>query len=122
VRTISNIEIPEEKLCTCLLFGESRLAQRLEHPTFASLQNRIYLRAALAPLTAPETGQYVKYRMMSAGRLLELFSPAALDALHKWSGGIPRSLNKLAMLSLMEGALRGALIDETVVAAAAKRL
>jgi len=123
VRTISNIEIPEEKLSTCLLFGESRLAQRLEHPTFASLQNRIYLRAALEPLTATEMVQYVKYRLMTAGRLHDLFTPGAFEALHAWSGGIPRSLNKLAMLSLVEGATRGsAHIDETVIASAAKKL
>jgi general secretion pathway protein A len=123
VRTISNIEIPEEKLSTCLLFGEARLAQRLEHPTFASLKNRIYLRTALAALNAVEASQYVKYRLMTAGRLIDLFTPAALEALHTWSGGIPRSLNKLAMLSLVEGASRcHSTIDETVIAAAAKRL
>ena len=123
VRTISNIEIPEQKLSTCLLFGESRLAQRLEHPTFASLQNRIYLRAALEPLTVAESGQYVKYRLMTAGRLHDLFTPTALETLHTWSKGIPRSLNKLAMLSLVEGALRGAAtIDEAIIEAAAKRL
>jgi type II secretory pathway predicted ATPase ExeA len=47
VRTISNIETPQEKLVTCLLFGESRLAERLTHPSYASLANRIYLRSEL---------------------------------------------------------------------------
>jgi general secretion pathway protein A len=123
VRTISNIEIPEEKLSTCLLFGEARLAQRLEHSSYESLRNRIYLRAQLQPLTATETAQYVKYRLMTAGRLADLFTAPALDSLHVRSGGIPRSLNKLAMLSLVEGALRhSAAIDEIIVAAATQRL
>ena len=68
VRTISNIETPEQKLSTCLLLGESRLAQRLEHPTFESLRNRIYLRCTLDPLTVEETEQYIKFRLLTAGR------------------------------------------------------
>ncbi|MEQ1859039.1 MAG: AAA family ATPase [Chthoniobacteraceae bacterium] len=123
VRTISNIEIPEEKLSTCLLFGEARLVQRLEHPSYESLRNRIYLRTELQPLTAAETAQYLKYRLMTAGRLAELFTAPAFEALHARSGGIPRSLNKLAMLSLIEGAFRQRpVIDEATVVAAARRL
>jgi general secretion pathway protein A len=123
IRTITNIEIPEQKLTTCILFGESRLGQRLEHATFEALRNRIYFRSELGPLTADETAQYVKYRLMSAGRLAELFTPGALAAMHTASGGIPRMLNKIAMLSLIEGAdNKAGMIDESVVATAANRL
>jgi type II secretory pathway predicted ATPase ExeA len=123
VRTISNIETPEEKLVTCLLFGESRLAQRLEHPSYESLQNRIYLRSVVAPLTALEAAQYLKFRLMKSGRLLELFTAGALMTVHERSGGICRSMNKLAMLSLIEGAdRRSASIDEAIVEAAAQRM
>ena len=123
IRTITNIEIPEQKLTTCILFGESRLGQRLEHATFEALRNRIYLRSELGPLTADETAQYVKYRLMSAGRLAELFTPGALGGMHAASGGIPRMLNKIAMLSLIEGAdHKASVIDDAIVATAAKRL
>jgi general secretion pathway protein A len=123
IRTISNIETPLEKLVTCLLFGESRLAQRLEHSSYASLSNRIYMRSELRPLTVSEVVQYVKFRLMTAGRLDELFTDPALDALHECSGGICRSVNKLAMLSLIEAAdQRSKLVDETIVRTAAKRM
>jgi general secretion pathway protein A len=123
IRTISNIETPQEKLVTCLLFGESRLAQRLEHTSYASLSNRIYLRSELNSLTADEVGQYIKFRLMTAGRLNELFTDAALHAIHEHSGGICRSVNKVAMLSLIEGADRhSAVIDDAMVHAAAKRM
>jgi general secretion pathway protein A len=123
LRTISNVETPEEKLTTCLLFGESRLAERLEHPSFASLRNRIFLRSELRPLNMEETAQYLKYRLMTAGRLADLFTASALERMHKHSGGIPRTLNKLAMLSLIEGARRQqTMIDEAAIAEAAKRL
>jgi len=123
IRTISNIETPQEKLVTCLLFGESRLAQRLEHTSYASLSNRIYLRSDLRPLTPDEVVQYVKFRLMTAGRLTELFTDAALHAIHDQAGGICRSVNKLAMLSLIEGAdRRSTIIDDAMVLAAARRM
>ena len=123
IRTISNIETPQEKLVTCLLFGETRLADRLEHSSYASLSNRIYMRSELLPLTAGEVAQYVKFRLMTAGRLDDIFTESALAALHECSGGICRSVNKLAMLSLIEAAdRRSALVDEPLVRAAAKRM
>jgi general secretion pathway protein A len=123
VRTISNIEIPQRKLVTCLLFGEARLAQRLEHPSYESLRNRIYIRSRLAPLTQPEVGQYVKYRLMVGGRMTDLFTPAAVWALHTHSGGICRTLNKLCLLSLVEAVTRQqSTIDEAIVNACAARM
>ena len=123
VRTISNIETPQQKLTTCLLFGESRFLPRLSHPSYASLNNRIYLRSELRPLLPEEVAQYVKFRLMTAGRFEELFTEAAMGALHELSGAICRNVNKLAMLSLIEAAdRRSALVDETIVRTAARRM
>jgi type II secretory pathway predicted ATPase ExeA len=123
VRTISNIETPQQKLVTCLLFGESRLLQRLEHPSYASLKNRIYLRSELRPLAPEEVAQYVKFRLMTAGRFEELFTEPALLALHEFSGGICRNVNKLAMLSLIEAAdNRFAMVDDAIVRSAVRRM
>ena len=60
---------------------------------------------------------------MTAGRLTDLFTEAALEALHAHSGGICRSLNKLGMLSLIEGTDRQCpAIDESLVVDAARRM
>jgi general secretion pathway protein A len=123
VRTISNIEIPARKLVTCLLFGEARLSARLEHPSYESLRNRIYLRGQLPALGVGDTAQYVKYRLMVSGRLADLYTPGALAAIHQHSGGVCRSINKLGLLSLLEGAARQALeIDEAIVTTCAARM
>lgn len=123
LRTISNLETPREKLSTCLLFGEARFGQRLEHPSYEALRNRIYLRGVLGALSSAEIGQYIKFRLMTAGRLEDLFTEPALEAIRAHSGGICRSVNKVAMLSLIEGAQHASpVIDEAIVAAAAKRM
>ncbi|HEY3901375.1 MAG TPA: AAA family ATPase [Chthoniobacter sp.] len=123
IRTISNIETPQEKLVTCLLFGEARLSQRLDHPSYASLNNRIYLRCELRSLDLPEVAQYIKFRLLTAGRLDPLFSEPALAVIHELSCGICRNVSKLAMLSLIEAAdHRAAMVDENLVRLASRRM
>ena len=107
IRTISNIEIPECKLVTSLLFGEARFTERLKHSSYESLRNRMYLRGELQPMDAKECAQYVKFRLMVAGRMNDLFDEPALAALHARSGGICRNLSKLCMLTLLTGAMNG---------------
>jgi len=120
VRTISNIEIPECKLTSCLLFGEERFVERLKHPSYESLRNRMYLKAVLQPMSAEECAHYVKFRLMVAGRMTDLFNDSALTALHARSGGVCRNLSKLCMLTLLHGAMQGKqMIDEGDVAAGA---
>jgi len=103
IRTISNIEIPERKLTTCLLFGESRFVQRLQHPSYESLRNRMFFRSELPPLSPEECAQYVKFRLMVAGRLHPLFTEDGYLALHTLTDGVGRSVNKLGMMCLLEG-------------------
>ena len=107
IRTISNIEIPECKLTSSLLFGEERFTERLKHASYESLRNRMYLRGELRPMGAEECAQYIKYRLMVAGRMTDLFDEGALAMLHAKSGGVCRNLSKLCMLTLLIGAMKG---------------
>jgi len=122
IRTISNIETVDRKLTTSILIGESRLRQRLAHSSFESLRNRIYLRSELRCLTADEAAQYLKFRLMTAGRFADLFTSEAISALHGQTGGNCRRLNKLAMLAIITAARQSlSLIDEKIVAQCVSR-
>lgn len=107
LRTLSNLESPRQKLCTCLLFAEERFLRRLEHPVHRSLATRIYHRIALRPLSAEETSQYVTFRLLVAGGRPELFDEGARRAVFAASGGICREVNRLAYLALDAGYRRG---------------
>ncbi len=122
IRTLTNLETPDRKLVTILLFGEDRFLKRLQHPSYESIRNRLYLRSELKPLTAADTEQFIKFRLMVAGRLEDLFDADAFAGIHEWSGGICRRINKLATLSLIEGfAKHSARISGALVRAAAER-
>ena len=55
--------------------------------------------------------------------LFRSFTEPALAALHECSEGICRSVNKLAMLTLIEASdRRTAIVDDTIVRIAAKRM
>ena len=68
-----------------------------------------------------EVAQYLQYRLLTVGRINQLFTADAVESLHRHSGGICRNLNKLAFLTLMEGAkLRAANIDAEIVSRVTK--
>jgi type II secretory pathway predicted ATPase ExeA len=107
LRTLSNLETPREKLCTCLLFAEERFRRRLEHPIHRSLATRMYHRARLRTLEAEEVAQYVRFRVMVAGGDPGVFGEDALAAIAAVSGGVCREVSRLAYLALEAGWRRG---------------
>ena len=121
IRTISNIEIPERKLSTCILFGEQRFLKRLDNPSYESLRNRMYLRSELKPLEPNETDQYIKFRLLVSGREEPLFDASAVAAIHAASGGVCRRINRICMFALIQSFTENKpVIDEAIVAACAK--
>ncbi len=108
VRTLSNVEVPERKLVTLLLFGEESFLSKMGLPEYASLFNRMFVRARLRPLNEEETAQYVKFRCLVSGGRPEIFSSPFLTEVCSRAGGIPREINRLCHHALCEGALQGA--------------
>jgi len=122
LRTLSNLETTDEKLVTVILFAEPGFVKRIQLPTYESLRGRIAFRAKLSPLTVEETEQYVKYRLLMAGGDGTLFATECYRILHDASGGIPRSINRIAEGALLEGFLAGtATIDSEVMLRAVAR-
>lgn len=121
IRTISNIEIPERKLSTCILFGEQRFLKRLENPSYESLRNRMYLRSELKPLELSDTDQYIKFRLLVAGREEPLFTAPAVAAIQTVAGGVCRRINRICMLALIQAFSEGkTVIDESIIATCAQ--
>ncbi|MCX7014708.1 MAG: AAA family ATPase [Candidatus Sumerlaeota bacterium] len=109
LRTLSNIETPERKLVTLLLFGEDCLLKRMEHPIYRSLLSRIFERVTLRPLNRDEVEQYVKFRCLMVGAGPNLFLPETFNRIHELSGGIPREVNRICHAALGRAARKGAI-------------
>ncbi len=102
LRLLSNLETEKRKLLHIVLFGQPELDEKLHRPEVRQLLQRIAFHYRLGVLKKSEIAHYVAHRLRVAGYRGEgLFTPAALRALHRASGGTPRLINILAHKSLM---------------------
>jgi type II secretory pathway predicted ATPase ExeA len=104
-RGLLNLEVPERKLISFVFFGLPDIERnlRLDPP----LAQRVAMRYRLEPLNAESTRSYVEHRIHTAGGTHNPFTPAAIDVLHRVSGGSPRIINTLCDNALFEAFLSG---------------
>jgi general secretion pathway protein A len=113
IRLLTNLETAKQKLLQIILIGQPELREVLARSDLRQLAQRITGRYHLEPLEEKELQAYVRHRLEVAGTRAEIFTPGALRALHRSSGGIPRLINVVA-----DRALLGAWShEETVVSA-----
>ena len=102
LRLLTNLETSERKLLQIVLIGQPELRAMLAEPGLEQLAQRVIARYHLGPLTEPETRQYVEHRLAVAGLQGSLpFDAAALAAIHRSTGGVPRRINLLADRALL---------------------
>jgi general secretion pathway protein A len=96
IRMLTNLETFTEKLLQIVLVGQPELEQKLKQPQLRQLRQRLTLRARTHPLSLEETKSYVQQRLRIAGcNGQQVFDPEALNAVHRYSNGIPRVINLL---------------------------
>jgi general secretion pathway protein A len=125
LRLISNLETDTAKLVQIILVGQPELKEKLRQPHLRQLDQRIVVRYSLRSLTADETQEYIAHRVSVAAldKPPEIFTPAAVKAVHAASGGIPRLINALCDRSLFEAAQEGSpYADDNHVRTARKAL
>jgi MSHA biogenesis protein MshM len=102
VRLLSNLESTRHKLLQIVLFGQPELDQTLAKPSMRQLKDRITHSFRMRPLSEPEVGKYIDFRMRAAGyRGPELFAPRAIAMIARASSGLTRRINILADKSLL---------------------
>ena len=104
IRLLTNLETSTEKLLQIILSGQPELEEKLKLPQLRQLRQRIMLRCKTAALSKEQTQSYIVERLKIAGASGDaIFSPAAVDAIHIYSLGIPRVINLLCEHSLVNG-------------------
>lgn len=107
LRTLSNIEIPDQKLVTVLLFGEQSFLRKMKNPTYRSIFSRMFVRTEIRPLRYDEVVQYVKFRLLVSGGRPAIIGEDAMDELFERSKGIPREINRICHNALIIAAKAG---------------
>jgi len=97
IRLLTNLETSTDKLLQIVLAGQPELDQKLNQRDLRQLRQRIALRVRTVPLTAEETSGYILERLRIAGSSgEEVFTPSAIEAVHRHAHGIPRVTNLLS--------------------------
>jgi general secretion pathway protein A len=102
IRMLSNLETPQSKLLQIILVGQPELAEKLRRPELRQLRQRVELSHTICPLSAQETVEYVRERLLIAGHDAgDVFTGPAARAVYRYSGGVPRVINVLCDNALL---------------------
>jgi type II secretory pathway predicted ATPase ExeA/septal ring-binding cell division protein DamX len=102
VRLLSNLETGKHKLLQIVLFGQPELDENLRQPNIRQLRERITHSFTLPPLTLPEVGDYLMFRLRAVGyRGPDLFSPGVVKQIAQASQGLTRRINLIADKALL---------------------
>ncbi|OOY61177.1 hypothetical protein BOW13_11935 [Solemya velum gill symbiont] len=123
VRLLTNLETNREKLLQIILVGQPELRSKLGRKDLRQLAQRITARYHLEPLLPDEVRSYVAHRVGIAGSNRNLYTAAAMKALYKASGGVPRLINEIADRALLAAYVQEAsVVDHTMVREAARQV
>lgn len=104
LRLLLNIQLEDRFLVNLLLVGQPELRERVM--AYPQLEQRVAIRYHLHRFEHQDTVGYVQHRLEVAGAERPIFSEEALYVIHRMSFGVPRRINNLCDLSLLEAAQR----------------
>lgn len=100
IRLFSDFQVNNHPLLTLVLVGQSEIRKTLQN--IHTLDTRIAMKYHLFPLTVDETKDYIKHRMEAVGGGFGIFTESAIMDIYRFSGGLPREINKLCDMCLFE--------------------
>jgi MSHA biogenesis protein MshM len=102
IRLLSNLETKNDKLLQIVLFGQPELDTNLNQQHIRQLKERITHSFNLGPLAEHDIGDYLIYRLRTAGYFgPPLFTKGAIKRIAKASEGLVRRINILADKALL---------------------
>ena len=114
LRMLLNFQLNKRFLLTLVLMAQPEIKETIGR--IKQLEQRIAIRCHLKPLNEPETVQYVTHRLQKAGAGRAIFCEEAMQIVWRHGRGIPRNINTLCDLCLLEGyAIRAQTVDAALV-------
>ena len=107
LRLLANLQSDNQMLMQVFLLGQEKLRELINSPSMVQLRQRVVASSLLEQLDLDETVNYVEHRLIQAGWQGDPeISGAALQLVHKYSGGVPRLINLICTRLLLSGGLR----------------
>jgi len=103
LRMLSNVNSEKDQLMQVVLAGQPSLKETLRLPDLMQFAQRIAVDYHLEALSLEETCGYIQHRLIVAGAQKDVFTPAACERIHNYSGGTPRLINLLCETVLVYG-------------------
>lgn len=100
IRGLLNYETDRQKLINVILFGQNELATKLD--ARPELKSRVTIFGALTSLSRDDTAGMVRFRYRAAGGETPPFTNRALDAIFRYSTGLPRMICTLCNTTLIK--------------------
>ena len=120
LRMLSNVTVEGKSPLQTILLGQPQFRRKLASPDLDQLRQRVLASYHLGPLSEEETRSYIEYRLNAVGwDNNPSFSDGAFGAIYRYTGGIPRRINRLCSRVLLYGALEesdvitGPMVDNT---------
>lgn len=108
LRLFYNYQKDQGFLLTVILAGQPELKTKIS--TRQAFAQRINLSYHLPALSEEETGKYITHRCEVAGRMDAPFSQESISTIFQYSKGIPRKINLICDLALLQAFHQGSSI------------
>jgi putative secretion ATPase (PEP-CTERM system associated) len=96
LRVLTNFQSGKNAMLQVFLIGQPELRTMLQAKSMDQLRQRVTASCHLGPLDPAETRAYVQHRLHLVGWSdRPEFELDAFQQLHRWTGGIPRRINRL---------------------------
>ncbi len=106
IRGLLNLELPDSKLLSFVMFGMPELDACLENDS--ALKQRTAVRYRLKNFSPEVLVDYINFRISHAGGESQIFSADAFEEIYELTSGNPRIVNVLCDNALFEGFIRKA--------------
>jgi type II secretory pathway predicted ATPase ExeA len=116
IRFLLNFKMDSQSPMALILSGQTELWDKLKLQSYAAIRQRIDISCVIGRLDRAKTDDYISSHLAFAGTDRELFTEAAVDEVFRFSGGIPRLINKACTETLIYGAQnRKSILDDRMV-------
>jgi type II secretory pathway predicted ATPase ExeA len=106
IRFLLNFDMDSRSPMSLILVAQTEIRDVLKKQVYEAISQRVDLRCHIAPLDRPQSADYIAAHLEYAlprGKN-SIFIDTAIDKIFSYSGGIPRRINRIAVLCLMHAA------------------